>query len=80
MNLIPLSAFQDNALWLLHDGQRALVVDPGDAGPVLDFLSDKGLQLDAILVTHHQADQDHCGGVAALRDAAGARVWGPARE
>jgi hydroxyacylglutathione hydrolase len=48
---------------------------------VLDFLSDKGLQLDAILVTHHQPDQDHRGGgVAALRDATGARVWGPARE
>ncbi|RYY83921.1 MAG: hydroxyacylglutathione hydrolase, partial [Comamonadaceae bacterium] len=27
MKLIPLPAFQDNYLWLLHDGQRALVVD-----------------------------------------------------
>ena len=33
MKLIPLPAFQDNYLWLLHDGQRALVVDPGDAQP-----------------------------------------------
>jgi hydroxyacylglutathione hydrolase len=29
MKLIPLPAFQDNYLWALHDGQRALVVDPG---------------------------------------------------
>lgn len=78
MNLIPLPAFQDNYLWLLHDGQRALVVDPGDADPVRDFLSAGGLQLDAILVTHHHPD--HTGGVDELREATGARVYGPARE
>jgi hydroxyacylglutathione hydrolase len=78
MNLIPLPAFQDNYLWLLHDGQRALVVDPGDAGPVQAYLDANALQLEAILVTHHHAD--HTGGVDALRDATGARVYGPARE
>src|SRR4051812_45117724 len=78
MRLIPLPAFHDNYLWLLHDGQRAMVVDPGDAGPVQAFLADQALQLEAILVTHHHPD--HVGGVDALRDATGARVFGPARE
>lgn len=78
MKLIPLPAFQDNYLWLLHDGRRALVVDPGDASPVLAALAEGGLQLEAILVTHHHPD--HVGGVDALRDATGARVFGPARE
>jgi hydroxyacylglutathione hydrolase len=78
MKLIPLPAFQDNYLWLLHDGQRALVVDPGDAGPVQAHLAEHGLQLQAILVTHHH--RDHTGGVDALRDATGAQVFGPARE
>jgi hydroxyacylglutathione hydrolase len=78
MNLIPLPAFQDNYLWLLHDGQRALVVDPGDAEPVKEFLAGHGLQLEAILVTHHHPD--HIGGLDALRDATGAKVYGPARE
>lgn len=78
MNLIPLPAFTDNYLWLLHDGQRALVVDPGDAQPVQDALQRLGLQLAAILLTHHHAD--HTGGVDALRNATGAPVYGPTHE
>jgi hydroxyacylglutathione hydrolase len=78
MTLIPIPAFADNYLWLLHDGQHALVVDPGDAAPVQRVLQDNGLALSAILVTHHHAD--HTGGVDALRDTTGAKVYGPAHE
>ncbi len=63
---------------MLHDGHQALVVDPGDAQPVLQALQDHGLQLHSILVTHHHAD--HVGGVAELRAATGASVHGPAGE
>jgi ribonuclease BN (tRNA processing enzyme) len=78
MKLIPLPAFQDNYLWVLHDGQRVLVEDPGDAQPVRAFLQGEGLQLDTILVTHHHPD--HIGGVDELRDATGAKVFGRARR
>lgn len=78
MTLIPLPAFADNYIWMLHDGREAVVVDPGDARPALDYLAAQGLQLTAILVTHHHPD--HVGGVDALRDATGATVYGPARE
>ncbi len=37
------------------------MVDPGDAGPVLDHLKSEGLRLEAILLTHHHTD--HTGGV-----------------
>jgi hydroxyacylglutathione hydrolase len=76
--LIPIPAFADNYLWLLHDGQQALVVDPGDAAPVQRMLQDNSLQLRAILVTHHHAD--HTGGVNTLRNETGAQVFGPASE
>ena len=78
MNLLPLPAFSDNYIWLLHNGKQALVVDPGDAAPVQAALQALQLQLQAILVTHHHAD--HVGGVDALRDATGALVYGPAFE
>jgi len=78
MYLIPIPAFADNYLWLLHDGKRALVVDPGDAEPVLRALEQHALQLESILVTHHHAD--HTGGVDVLRQACGAKVYGPATE
>ena len=78
MELIALPAFNDNYLWLLHDGQQALVVDPGDAAPVRAALERLALRLASILVTHHHAD--HTGGVAELRAETGAQVFGPARE
>lgn len=78
MTLLPLPAFDDNYIWMLHDGRQALVVDPGDEQPVLQALQAHGLQLKAILVTHHHAD--HVGGVAALRAATDATVYGPAGE
>lgn len=74
----PIPAFSDNYIWAWHDGQRAAVVDPGETSGVLAWLKAEGVALDTILLTHHHAD--HTGGVAALREATGARVIGPVRE
>jgi hydroxyacylglutathione hydrolase len=75
-------AFKDNYLWVIHNDTDAVVVDPGDATPIIDFLSRHNLQLSAILTTHHHAD--HVGGVEALLDFYHLRekipVYGPARE
>ena len=76
--MLPLPAFTDNYIWMLHNGRQAIVVDPGDSAPVVHALKHLNLTLQAILVPHHHAD--HVGGVDALRDATGATVYGPARE
>jgi hydroxyacylglutathione hydrolase len=78
MNLVALPAFSDNYIWMLHDGRHAAVVDPGDAAPVFAALHERGLQLVAILVTHHHPD--HVGGVDELRDRTHAIVHAPAGE
>jgi hydroxyacylglutathione hydrolase len=67
MKLIPLPASEDNYLWLLHDGRRALVVDSGDARPVAACLQQEGLRQEPILFKHRH--RDHIGGVEALRNA-----------
>ncbi|WP_270995431.1 MBL fold metallo-hydrolase, partial [Listeria seeligeri] len=54
--VLPLPAFTDNYIWaIVRDGQAA-VVDPGEAGPVLQWLAREGLKLRAILLTHHHGD------------------------
>jgi hydroxyacylglutathione hydrolase len=78
MNLIALPAFTDNYIWMLHDGRRAVVVDPGESAPVIAALEAQQLVLAAILVTHHHAD--HVGGVDALRPRLQGPVFGPKRE
>lgn len=64
-NITAIPAFQDNYIWAIHNAQHAVVVDPGDAAPVLDFLTEHHLKLVDILCTHRH--YDHIGGIAQLR-------------
>ncbi len=64
LSISPISAFSDNYIWCVaHDGE-AIIVDPGDAVPVLKYLDQHHLKLSAILITHHH--YDHVGGIEAL--------------
>lgn len=77
ITITALPAFSDNYIWLLSTGgEQCLVVDPGEAEPVLGALREHCLELHAILITHHHAD--HIGGVARLVAETGAAVFGPA--
>lgn len=78
MNLNSIPAFQDNYIWVLsEDDGRCLIVDPGEAAPVLHAIEEHQWQPEAILLTHHH--NDHVGGVQALRDAfPDVVVYGPA--
>jgi hydroxyacylglutathione hydrolase len=60
--LVP--ALSDNLIPVLERGPRAVVVDPALAEPVAEALEQRGLELVAILQTHHH--HDHIGGTAEL--------------
>lgn len=76
LRIQAIPAFETNYIWALHDDRRCAIVDPGSAGEVLAYLDAHGLELCALLLTHHH--QDHIGGVDALLDHASVPVWGPA--
>lgn len=78
MDIQALRAFEDNYIWLLREGRRVVVVDPGDEAPVLRYLAEEDADLAAILLTHHHGD--HTGGVAGLLARHPVPVFGPAGE
>ena len=62
VSLIPV--LSDNYVFVIERGQQAAVVDPAVADPVIAALEAKGLELTAILHTHHHSD--HIGGTPGL--------------
>jgi len=78
MEIVPVPAFTDNYIWLVHDGEsgETAVVDPGDAAPVLAEAQRRGWTIGQIWNTHWHPD--HTGGNLALKEATGATVSGPA--
>jgi len=67
VNILTIKAFADNYIWLIKDSQskHCIVVDPGDASPVLEVVAAQQLIVDAVILTHHH--HDHIDGVEALR-------------
>jgi hydroxyacylglutathione hydrolase len=81
LRVSPIPAFTDNYIWLIEspDGARGVVVDPGEAGPVIERFAGRGMQLGSILVTHHHGD--HVGGIRRLlAQWPDCPVYGPAGE
>jgi hydroxyacylglutathione hydrolase len=78
LSVLAIPAFADNYIWLIHNGNHAAIVDPGDAAPALTALAAHKLSLAAILLTHHHAD--HVGGVPTLLDRFPVPVFGPSGE
>lgn len=77
LNVTPIPAFNDNYIWMIRllGTNRVMVVDPGDANPVLKTLEQQELSLEGILITHHH--NDHIGGLEKLLEHRKVPVYGP---
>lgn len=76
MKLITIPILNDNYVWLLNDKQHTLIIDPGVAQPIIDYLKQHNQQPTAILLTHHH--DDHTAGVADLvKHYPNLNVYGP---
>jgi hydroxyacylglutathione hydrolase len=79
-DVLHVCAFEDNYIWLIRgtSPDRVLIVDPGDARPVLEALEKQRLTPIAILCTHHHGD--HVGGIEDILKHYPVPVYGPAQE
>ncbi|WP_431471090.1 hydroxyacylglutathione hydrolase [Sphingosinithalassobacter sp. LHW66-3] len=80
MEIVRIPALSDNYVWLVHEpgSGETMVVDPAVAEPVLEAAEARGWRISAIWNTHWHPD--HTGGNAAIKEATGATVTGPAAE
>src|SRR6201996_4645287 len=76
----PVPILKDNYAWLLRESSSGAtaIVDPADAGPVIEAIEKAGGRLDLILCTHHHAD--HIAGVDEVRARFNCRVVGAAAD
>lgn len=76
IQIIPI--LNDNYAYFLQCNNKNIVVDPGEAQPIIDFLEKNQLSLDLILSTHHHAD--HIAGNDELKRKYRCSIAGPKAE
>lgn len=57
-------ALDDNYIWIITQGNNRLVIDPGEADPVISWFDAQQLVPSGILITHNH--HDHIGGITGL--------------
>ena len=80
LEIIRIPVLSDNYVWLVHEPQskETMVVDPAVSDPVLAEAKKRGWKITQIWNTHWHPD--HTGGNAAIKEATGCNVTGPAAE
>ena len=81
LTITPIPALDSNYFWVIQPkdtAELAYVVDPGDATPVMEYLTLHKLRLGGILITHRH--RDHIQGVDELVKHWPVPVYGPKSE
>jgi hydroxyacylglutathione hydrolase len=80
LEVIRIPVLSDNYIWLVHEhaSGETMVVDPAVAEPVLAEAEARGWRITQIWNTHWHPD--HTGGNAAIKEATGCKITGPAAE
>jgi len=80
LEIVRVPVLTDNYSWLVHDSASGatMVIDPGEAAPVLACAERLGWTIDEVWITHWH--RDHTGGNVEIKAATGARVIGPEAE
>jgi len=80
LDIVRIPVLSDNYVWLVHEpvSGETMAVDPAVAEPVLAEAQQRGWQITQIWNTHWHPD--HTGGNAAIREATGCTITGPAAE
>ncbi|OCG27926.1 hydroxyacylglutathione hydrolase [Gilliamella sp. HK2] len=65
--LHSIKSLKDNYIWILtNPNNQAVIIDPGEAEPVINYINKHQLLPLGILITHHHID--HTGGVYELKN------------
>lgn len=79
IEIIPVTAFQQNCSLIWDDEKNAAIIDPGgEAEKLIGRIEELGLNLEAILLTH--AHLDHVGAAEQVKQHFGMEIWGPQEE
>lgn len=77
INIQIINQLYDNYSYIISSkkNKKALVVDPAESKPIIDFIKKKNLSLEALLITHNHAD--HTSGIKDLINFQKVDVYSP---
>ena len=80
LNIHAIPAFNDNYIWLIQapNSQKVLIIDPGDAQPVLNAIKQHQFEPTALLITH--GCHDHIDGISPLLEHYNLPIYGSEQE
>lgn len=75
IEIIPVTAFQQNCSLIWDDEKNAAIIDPGgEAERLIQRIEELDLNLKVILITHGHLD--HVGAAMQLKQHFGVEIWG----